>query len=114
MDPLTPTTATLTPAIAHIAETASTLSSSLQKLAPPKKSNGDKEKDKQRRTVQWVLNAPVRLRKMRDAAQEEEAKADWAEVSNLLGKWQGVSGAEEVRKECEAIMKKDSLMSEDK
>lgn len=114
MDPLTPTTSTLTPAISHIAETASTLSSSLQKLAPPKRSQATTDKDKQRQTVRWVLNAPARLRNLRDTAQEDEAKADWAEVSTLLDKWQGVTGVEDVKKECEAIMESDTIIEEDK
>ncbi|GAB7352171.1 hypothetical protein MBLNU459_g2652t1 [Dothideomycetes sp. NU459] len=107
MDPLTPATSTLTPAISHIAETASTLSTALQKLAPPKKSEADENKDKQRQTVRWVLDSPARLRRMLDNGQQDAARSDWTEVSELLGKWQGVAGADEVMKECREVMKSE-------
>ena len=35
----------------------------------------------------------------------EEAEADWAEVITLLDKWQSVQGAQELRMQCENIIK---------
>ena len=118
MDPLAPTTHTLGPAIAHIAETAASLSSSMQTL--PAKPQGlgidihveDEDdnkaevaaKQKQKDTVRWVLDTPRRLQEMIDQEQDEEAETEWAEISNILDKWKGVPGVEELRKKCEEIM----------
>ena len=107
MDPLTPTTSTLTPAISHIAETAGLLSESFKRLAPPARTEAkvaENNKEKQRKAVRWVLDAPERLRKMRQEGHIESARKDWEEVKKLLEKWQSVKGAAEVRKECEEVM----------
>lgn len=118
MDPLAPTTHTLGPAIAHIAETAASLSSSMQAL--PAKPQGlgidihveDEDdtkvevaaKQKQKDTVRWVLDTPRRLQEMIDQEQDEEAEHEWEEISKILDKWKGVAGAEELRQKCEEIM----------
>ncbi|KAF2641609.1 hypothetical protein P280DRAFT_398259 [Massarina eburnea CBS 473.64] len=121
MDPLAPTTHTLGPAIAHIAETAASLSSSMRAL-PMKpqpmglgieisceedddKTEVDIRKQKQKDTVCWVLNTPRRLQHLIDQEQEEEAERDWEEVSKILEKWERVAGVKELREECEEIMK---------
>lgn len=107
MDPLTPTTSTLTPAIAHIAETASTLSDSLKKLAPPAQSDkvlAERKKEKQRQTVRWVLESPERLANMRAEGHIESARKEWEEVKTLLAMWEGVKGVEDVRKKGEDVM----------
>lgn len=113
MDPLTPTTSTLSPAIAHIAETASSLAA-----AAPKKVANQSETDleakkeamtvkrKQQETVRWVLDAPGRLGTFLDAGSKLEAEKDWTEVKGFLEKWQGVNGAQEVREECEKTMER--------
>jgi hypothetical protein len=120
MDPLAPTTHTLGPAIAHIAETAASLSSSMQAL-PTKPTglglgidisvNGDDEekketasKQRQRDTVRWVLDTPRRLQEMIDQEQDEEAEREWDEVSRILGQWEGVAGVKELRAQCEEVM----------
>ena len=108
MDPLTPTTSTLSPAIAHIADTAASLASALQErvvTVPRIVANGgvaaeEDEKRRQRQTVRWVLEAPRRLRELVDRGQGEAAERDWREVEALLNRWKGVGGAEEVRREC--------------
>ncbi|KAF2679129.1 hypothetical protein K458DRAFT_315142 [Lentithecium fluviatile CBS 122367] len=120
MDPLAPTTHTLGPAIAHIAETAASLSSSMQAL-PAKpiqvglgieiSIDGEEEakkeaviKQRQKETARWVLDTPRRLQEMIDQEQDEEAEAEWEEVGKILDKWGGVAGVEELRARCEAIM----------
>ena len=113
MDPLTPTTSTLSPTIAHIAETATSLAASLRK----KLSDGSEvragEDDvasvrkRQRETVRWVLAAPKRLKGLLDANQTSEANHDWEEIQVLLGKWKGVDGVEDIRGQCEKIMHED-------
>lgn len=107
MDPLTPTTSTLTPAISHIAETATTLSESFKKLAPPAQSDvflAKKKREQQREAVRWVLDAPDRLRRLREEGHIESARKDWELVKLRLEKWKGVKGVEEVRRECDDVM----------
>jgi vacuolar protein sorting-associated protein 51 len=122
MDPLAPTTHTLGPAIAHIAETAASLSSSMHSI-PQKPAglgidirveNDEAEeaelakKRKQRDTVRWVLGTPRRLQDLIDADQDEEAEKEWEEVSKILEQWGSVAGAKELKEECERIMTVDS------
>jgi hypothetical protein len=119
MDPLAPTTHTLGPAISHIAETASSLSSSLQDSHQSKEEGlgisirveqdeEDAEKKKrQKDTVKWVLDTPRRLQEMVDQDQEEEAEKEWADVERILEKWKGVAGVKEIREACEAIMQNE-------
>lgn len=106
MDPLTPTTSTLTPAIGHIAEVAAGLSSELKKSHAA--SGADTELLKKQRdekaTVRWVLDAPGRLRMLMENNQREEAEKQWTDVSKLLAKWNGVRGVDEIRKACSATM----------
>ena len=102
MDPLTPTTSTLSPAIAHIAETASSLAASLKEREEKRKHfAGGAEKEAQRQTVKWVLDTPRRLREEISRGEKEAAERDWEEVRALLDKWKGVGGAEDVRLACE-------------
>lgn len=122
MDPLAPTTHTLGPAIAHIAETASSLSSSMQNLqnkpeglgidiyvqGEPKEEEEAARKRRQQETLRWVLGTPRRLRDMMDQEQEDEAAKDWDEVSRVLDKWKNVAGVEELRAACESILNEDA------
>ncbi|KAL8873145.1 MAG: hypothetical protein Q9174_001333 [Haloplaca sp. 1 TL-2023] len=110
MDPLTPTTSTLSPAISHIAETAASLAESLQDRTPH---GGDEQgvendalakKQRQRETVRWVLAAPDRLKELLERGRKEEAVEDWHEIRNLLDKWHGVQGADEVKEQCLKVM----------
>ncbi|KAL8778597.1 MAG: hypothetical protein Q9194_001921 [Teloschistes cf. exilis] len=113
MDPLTPTTSTLSPAISHIAETAASLAESLQHrtmtangVTAAEDAAAD-EKRSQRETVRWVLAAPKRLKDLVEDGRREEAARDWAEVRRLLEKWQGVSGADEVEEDCMKVMEEN-------
>lgn len=103
MDPLTPTTSTLSPAISHIAETAASLSRSLQERTRVSQSTAD-PKDKQRQLVRWVLGAPQRLDAMLQTGKREEAEGQWKEVSQLLDRWKGVDGVDDVRRQCEQVL----------
>ncbi|KAL8699924.1 MAG: hypothetical protein Q9201_005734 [Fulgogasparrea decipioides] len=110
MDPLTPTTSTLSPAISHIAETAASLAESLQDQSVE---GGDAKvpeddmvlrKQRQRETVRWVLAAPNRLQSLLEQGRKEEATKDWEKVKGLLEKWQDVPGAIEVKEQCVKVM----------
>lgn len=118
MDPLAPTTHTLGPAIAHIAETAASLSSSIQSLqnkpeglgidihiqGEPKEEEEAARKRRQQETVKWVLGTPRRLRDLMDQEQEEDAVKEWEEVSKILDQWKNVAGVAELRAACESIL----------
>ncbi|KAL9000792.1 MAG: hypothetical protein Q9169_000546 [Polycauliona sp. 2 TL-2023] len=105
MDPLTPTTSTLTPAIAHIAETAASLAASLQdRSAQVPEDEASGKKQRQRQTVRWALGAPNRLRGLAEKDRMEEAMEDWEKVQKLLEKWGEVDGVDEIRQQCLAIM----------
>jgi hypothetical protein len=121
MDPLAPTTHTLGPAIAHIAQTAASLSSSMQNLqnkpeglgidihvqGEPQEEEAAARNRKQQETVRWVLGTPRRLRDLMDQEQEEEAEKEWEEVSKILDKWNNVAGVEDLRAACESILNVD-------
>ena len=121
MDPLAPTTHTLGPAISHIAETAASLSSSMQGIQSGpgglginirvQKDDVEKEetvkKRKQAETVRWVLDTPRRLRDMLDQGLDEDAEKEWEQVSQILDQWKGVAGVQELREECEIILSEE-------
>lgn len=107
MDPLTPTTSTLQPAISHIAETAATLSNSLRQQHAPSnaaKAGGAEAKASQQQTVRWALATPQRLQAKLAEGRPDDAEADWKEVSSLLEKWQSVDGVSELRQSCERVL----------
>lgn len=122
MDPLAPTTHTLGPAISHIAETAASLSSSMQGLQnkpeglgidiqvqrDPSEEEGAAKKRRQQQTVRWVLDTPRRLRDLIDQEEDEEAAREWKEVSKILDKWKDVAGVEELREACESILDEEA------
>lgn len=118
MDPLAPTTHTLGPAISHIAETATSLSSSMQgaqakpdglgisvRIEPDAaETEASSQAQAQKDTVRWVLDTPRRLRELIDRDQDDQAEADWDQVRKILDKWDSVAGVKELRAECESIM----------
>ena len=110
MDPLTPTTPTLSPAISHIVETAASLSSSLHVRAGlDAQQDGEDQDDRmnrhrQQETVHWVLAAPRRLRTLIGEGKQKEAAGDWLEVRRLLGQWAEVDGVDGIRNQCMEIM----------
>lgn len=104
MDPLTPATSTLAPAISHIADTTAALSKELAANVQPPKDERSVQKEREVQTVRWVLNAPRRLKQMIEDGRREDAVADWESVRALLERWKSIPGADEVRGACEEIM----------
>ena len=109
MDPLTPTTSTLSPAVAHIAETAGSLVVSAQERQLKKEGNSTGLEDrgskrKRRNTVEWVLATPTRLSALLEKGFKEQAESDWREVRMLLEKWEGIPGVADLRSDCERIV----------
>lgn len=105
MDPLTPTTSTLAPAISHIAETATTLSRELEQNLPAPKDPEVEKKRKQQETVRWVLDAPRRLQQLIAEERVEDAMNDWDTVRGLLDKWKGIQGTEAVQQACLKLLR---------
>jgi vacuolar protein sorting-associated protein 51 len=103
MDPLTPATTTLAPAVSHIADTAATLSRELSAHIPPQMDADGRQK--QRQTVRWVLDAPLRLSQYMSEGRTDAASRDWQEVKQLLEKWKGVQGVEAIWRECEDALR---------
>lgn len=105
MDPLGPTTSTLVPAVAHIAELAAGLAERGERERSMAQGGSEDMMmmKKKRETVRWVLNAPTRLRMMLSEGRREEAVEEWKEVVRLLDMWKGVEGVEEVRREGEQV-----------
>lgn len=64
----------------------------------------ERKKEKQREIVRWVLDAPERLRKMREEGHIESSRKEWEQIKVLLTKWKAVKGVDEVRKECKEVM----------
>lgn len=118
MDPITPTTSTLSPAISHIVETAASLSSSLPvrggldaqgEWQDVEDQDDRKNRHRQQETVHWVLATPRRLRTLIGEGRQKEAAEDWLEVKNLLGKWAEVDGVDGIRNQCTEIMGEQQL-----
>lgn len=109
MDPLTPTTATLEPAIGHIAEVAVSLAKEVKDSDKPPVGESDASfaaaKRDQRQTVRWALGTPERLRKMVAEGHKEGAQAEWKAVSTLLDKWGNTKGVAELRERCESLLR---------
>lgn len=110
MDPLTPATSTLGPAVAHIAETARGLVAGGGDGKGEVGEVGEGEEVERRRrekdTVRWVLGTPRRLEVMLEGGRVEDAKGDWEEIRGVLQKWGDVAGVEELRDQCGKIMSK--------
>jgi len=98
MDPMTPTTSTLTPAIGHIAEMAA----GLKRSKGLGSDDGEelRRRKEQRDVVRWVLGAEGRIRGMVDGGEEDQARAEWERVEGVLEQWEGVKGVEAVREAC--------------
>ena len=99
MDPMAPVTTTLEPAVKHIADVAKSIADS--------RNAGDVEKERQKEVVRWVLGAPERLKGLKEQGKKEEMRKEWDEVRELLDKWEGVKGVDEVRRKCQDVVDKD-------
>ncbi|KAF2664903.1 hypothetical protein BT63DRAFT_78953 [Microthyrium microscopicum] len=110
MDPLAPATSTLAPAIAHIAETAASLSSELDKGAVEGLTTGQKKQQRQRLLIQRAVDCPTTLTSLIDEGHNDEAIEEWATVQKILDRCQAVAGIAELRERCQKII--DSIDSD--
>ncbi|KAF8461107.1 Vps51/Vps67-domain-containing protein [Kalaharituber pfeilii] len=113
MEPLTPTTSTLEPAISHIAQISSLLTETIHKLSsadshatsvPIQSPPSDNLKAK-RETVRWALGAPDRICALVQEGKKEQAQEEWNVVVKMLDKWgDGVKGVKELREKGEKAL----------
>ena len=61
----------------------------------------------QLRNVKWALDAPQRLGILLKEGKRKEAEDEWKKVDTVLRIWTGVGDVEELRQECEQVMKSD-------
>lgn len=112
MDPLTPATSTLSPAVSHIAETAASLSKELVERTSKVQINGtssgkEDARQSQKQTVRWVLDTPRRIQEHMDNEDKSAAEAEYSSVKSLLESWQAVPGAAELKERCETLLLED-------
>ena len=105
MDQLTPTTSTLEPAVAHIADTAAELSrgSSVSIERKPVSAMELSKKSKARDTVIWALSSPRRFQKLIEQGQHDVVRAEHKEVLRLIEVWGDIPGTHELLKKCEDV-----------
>lgn len=120
MEPLAPTTSTLEPAIAHIAEVSGRLvgGSSVGDAGKEKgkkgkveeegeggKEEGEEEEEeevdeeklrKQKEAVRWALQAPEQITKLLASERKEDAQRVWERLQQCCAQWEGVSGTKEL------------------
>lgn len=107
MEPLTPATSTLEPAISHIAQISTSLASTIQSIRPsPPPPSSSSAADpavllkKKKKTVKWVLAAPERVQRLVRDGKTDEAQREWAAATTLLEKWgDDVRGVRELREQ---------------
>ena len=104
MDPLSPATSTLAPAISHIAESAKGLA---DELAGKGEDDGWVERERGVKSVRWVLEAEGRLRMLARDGRRDDMEREWDSVRLVLDKWKDVKGVAEVRTACERAVAQD-------
>ncbi|OCT47894.1 hypothetical protein CLCR_03619 [Cladophialophora carrionii] len=67
-----------------------------------------KELRRQKETVRWALDAPHRLQSLIDDDRRDEAEHLHTSVLDLLRKWDGVEGVDELRQKCAKVMNQRS------
>jgi hypothetical protein len=67
-----------------------------------------REQRRQKETVKWALGAPSRLQSLIDDDRREEAEHLHTSVLDLLRKWDGVNGVNELRQKCAEVMNQGS------
>ncbi|KIW69308.1 hypothetical protein PV04_05189 [Phialophora macrospora] len=67
-----------------------------------------RERSRQKETVKWALDAPTRLQSLIDDDRKGEAEHLHTSVLDLLRKWDGVNGVNELRQKCAEVMNRGS------
>ena len=104
MEPLTPTTSTLEPAVSHIEGVSRGLVEGMRAASPrPSVAKGDMKGVK---TVKWSLAAPERIRALVEDGRRDEAEKVLERLKELCDKWDGVVGVDSLRKKGEEALGK--------
>ncbi|KAI5841290.1 Vps51/Vps67-domain-containing protein [Tricharina praecox] len=111
MEPLTPTTSTLEPAVSHIEGVSRGLVEGMRAASPrPSTARG---KMKGVETAKWALAAPERIRGLVEEGRGDEAKKVLARLRELCDKWEGTAGVDVLRKKGEDAFGKAEEQEED-
>ncbi|KAF3915127.1 hypothetical protein ABW20_dc0101864 [Dactylellina cionopaga] len=100
MEPMTPATTTLLPAISHIASLSSSLVETVHAHDPtttPEAIAKDKLKKRQD-AVRYVMAAPERMKGLIEQGRKEDAVKEWEAVKGHVRKWKGVGGDDGVKR----------------
>ncbi|KAI5841354.1 Vps51/Vps67-domain-containing protein [Morchella snyderi] len=108
MEPLAPTTSTLGPAIAHIAQVSASLVQTIP-VSPVALSSieGREGSKRKKETVMWALGCPGRIEAAVKEGNMEEAEREWGVLKVCLEKWDGVKGVEQLRAKALKALGKD-------
>jgi hypothetical protein len=104
MEPMTPTTSTLEPAVSHIEGVSRELVQGMRAASP----RPQKEREKANRsveTVKWALEAPEMIRVLTEEGKGEGALIIWERLKRLCDKWKDTKGVEELKKKGEEALK---------
>jgi vacuolar protein sorting-associated protein 51 len=112
MDPLSPSTSTLSPAIAHVAETASSLAEELAN-SDQDHSTVDPSMQSQVRKVQWVLQTPQRLEQLFASGRRQEALDEWSKVQEILYRWNSPPGTDRLEISCQEVINSHTPETDD-
>lgn len=113
MEPLTPMTESLNESVSGIVEKAGKWDDGLNESRDRERSMRNEmkrenfeinDRQKQVKTVKWVLDTPRRLRMLAGKGRRADAEDDWASIKHLLNIWEGVRGVPDLRKECEIAL----------
>lgn len=111
MEPLTPTTSTLEPAVSYIESVSRSLVPRLPDISLKTTNKATEATEKQKATVKWVLAAPERIKTLRAAGKTREADVVWKRLGELCDRWEGTPGVKEVRKMGSAAMETAAMES---
>jgi len=102
MEPLTPTTSTLEPAVSHIERVSRELVSAAGAAAPAARKEGD---EKEVEVVRWAVEAPGRIEVLVREGRKEEAERVWERLRALCEVWEGRKGVQGLKRKGEEAMK---------
>ncbi|KAK9376413.1 Vps51/Vps67-domain-containing protein [Lipomyces chichibuensis] len=114
IDPLRPTSSTLEPAVAHIAEVSTTLIATLSErrrknASEDMASNGTGHSNKEMSEfLRVVVDAPRRIRELVQKGDVEKARADWDIIEPVLNRLKGIKGVDKIMEDCINALKADA------
>ncbi|KAF8252831.1 hypothetical protein K440DRAFT_594422, partial [Wilcoxina mikolae CBS 423.85] len=97
MEPMTPTTNTLEPAVSHIEGVSRELVQGMRAASPRPQKEWEKA-NRDVETVKWALEAPQKIRALTEEGNGEGALIVWERLRGLCEKWKGTKGVEELMK----------------